>query len=150
VLPGRGGTLGRPGRLWTCDRAVRAGRGLEPGVPVDKVQRQGVLAPRVLVRDGDGCESRLSANVTELTPLQDLVTCNRLLTTFAQKDVTFPSTREYKLAAAVMDACEQGDVDSFTQAVYEYDQLTKLDNCKTGILLRIKKGLEMEMDGGLT
>ncbi|KAI5453076.1 vesicular-fusion protein S17 [Naganishia albida] len=80
----------------------------------------------------------------------DLVTCNRLLTTFAQKDVTFPSTREYKLAAAVMDACEQGDVDSFTQAVYEYDQLTKLDNCKTGILLRIKKGLEMEMDGGLT
>ncbi|KAJ9098035.1 hypothetical protein QFC20_006066 [Naganishia adeliensis] len=80
----------------------------------------------------------------------DLVTCNRLLTTFAQKDVTFPSTREYKLAAAVMDACEQGDVDAFTQAVYEYDQLTKLDNTKTGILLRIKKGLEMEMDGGLT
>lgn len=86
-----------------------------------------------------------------LTPLryvvQDLVTCNRLLTTFAQKDVTFPSTREYKLAAAVMDACEQGDVDAFTQSVFEYDQLTKLDNTKTGILLRIKKGLEMEQDG---
>ncbi|KAJ9102338.1 hypothetical protein QFC21_002738 [Naganishia friedmannii] len=77
----------------------------------------------------------------------DLVTCNRLLTTFAQKDVTFPSTREYKLAAAVMDACEQGDVDAFTQSVFEYDQLTKLDNTKTGILLRIKKGLEMEQDG---
>lgn len=99
---------------------------------------------------GDGSEFSPSTPYAVLIRLQDLVTCNRLLTTFAQKDVTFPSTREYKLAAAVMDACEQGDVDSFTQAVYEYDQLTKLDNTKTGILLRIKKGLEMEMDGGLT
>jgi alpha-soluble NSF attachment protein len=79
--------------------------------------------------------------------LQDLVTCSRLLTTFAQKDVTFPSTREYQLAAAVMDACEQGDVEAFTQSVYDYDRVTKLDNSKTGILLRIKKGLEMEQDG---
>lgn len=99
---------------------------------------------------GHGSESFPLTSFSALTHPQDLVTCNRLLTTFAQKDVTFPSTREYKLAAAVMDACEQGDVDAFTQAVYEYDQLTKLDNTKTGILLRIKKGLEMEMDGGLT
>ena len=46
-----------------------------------------------------------------------------------------------------MDACEQGDVDAFTQSVYDYDRVTKLDNSKTGILLRIKKGLEMEQDG---
>lgn len=90
---------------------------------------------------------KISSRAKPLVYSQDLVTCNRLLTTFAQKDVTFPSTREYKLAAAVMDACEQGDVDAFTQSVYEYDQLTKLDNSKTGILLRIKKGLEMEQDG---
>lgn len=104
----------------------------------------------MLVCHGHGSESFPLTSFSALTHPQDLVTCNRLLTTFAQKDVTFPSTREYKLAAAVMDACEQGDVDAFTQAVYEYDQLTKLDNTKTGILLRIKKGLEMEMDGGLT
>lgn len=46
-----------------------------------------------------------------------------------------------------MDACEQGDVDAFQEAVFNYDQVTKLDNWKTGVLLRIKKGLESEVDG---
>ncbi|KAK4689229.1 alpha-soluble NSF attachment protein, partial [Tremellales sp. Uapishka_1] len=79
----------------------------------------------------------------------DLVTTTRLLNTFAQKDVTFPSTREAKFAHELMDACEQGDVERFTAAVYGYDQVTKLDNWKTGVLLRIKKALE-EDEGDLT
>lgn len=78
---------------------------------------------------------------------QDLVTCQRLLASFAQKDVTFPSTRESKFAQHVMDACEQGDVEAFQEAVFNYDQVTKLDNWKTGVLLRIKKGLESEVEG---
>jgi len=48
-----------------------------------------------------------------------------------------------------MGACEEADVDRFTNAVYQYDQVTKLDNWKTGVLLRIKKALE-EDEGGLT
>jgi alpha-soluble NSF attachment protein len=79
--------------------------------------------------------------------VQDLVTCQRLLQSFAQKDVTFPSTREAKFAQHVMDACEQGDVEAFQEAVFNYDQVTKLDNWKTGVLLRIKKGLESEVEG---
>lgn len=78
---------------------------------------------------------------------QDLVTCQRLLQSFSQKDVTFPSTREAKFAQHVMDACEQGDVEAFQEAVFNYDQVTKLDNWKTGVLLRIKKGLESEVEG---
>lgn len=77
------------------------------------------------------------------------MTTQRLLHQFAQKDVTFPSTREAKFAHAVMDACEQGDVEQFQNAVGQYDAVTKLDNWKTGVLLRIKKGLEEE-EGGLT
>jgi alpha-soluble NSF attachment protein len=77
------------------------------------------------------------------------VTTQRLLHQFGQKDVTFPSTREAKFAQAVMDACEQGDVEQFQNAVGAYDAVTKLDNWKTGVLLRIKKGLEEE-EGGLT
>jgi alpha-soluble NSF attachment protein len=69
--------------------------------------------------------------------------------TFARKDVTFPSTREAKFAVELMDACEQGDVERFTAAVFGYDQVTKLDNWKTGVLLRIKKALE-EDEGALT
>lgn len=80
---------------------------------------------------------------------QDLVTTNRLLDTFAQKDVTFPSTREAKFAHELMGACEEGDVERFTGAVYQYDQVTKLDNWKTTVLLRIKKALE-EDEGALT
>ncbi|EIW71907.1 hypothetical protein TREMEDRAFT_66620 [Tremella mesenterica DSM 1558] len=79
----------------------------------------------------------------------DLVLCQRLLETFSTKDVTFPSTRESKFAHELMDACEQGDVERYTAAVYQYDQVTKLDNWKTAILLKIKKALE-EDEGGLT
>jgi alpha-soluble NSF attachment protein len=48
-----------------------------------------------------------------------------------------------------MLACEESDVERFTGAVYQYDQVTKLDNWKTGVLLRVKKALE-EDEGGLT
>ena len=32
----------------------------------------------------------------------------------------------------------------FTGAVYEYDQVMKLDNWKTNILLKIKRGIQEE------
>ncbi|TXT04348.1 hypothetical protein VHUM_04115 [Vanrija humicola] len=79
----------------------------------------------------------------------DLVLAQRLLDTFAQKDVTFPSTREAKFAKEIVDSCEEADVERYTAAVYQYDQVTKLDNWKTSVLLRIKKALE-EDDSGLT
>ena len=81
--------------------------------------------------------------------MQDLVTTQRLLDTFAQKDVTFPSTREAKFAHELMQACEEGDVERLMAQVFQYDQVTKLDNWKTEILLGIRKALEQE-EGGLT
>jgi alpha-soluble NSF attachment protein len=48
-----------------------------------------------------------------------------------------------------MLSCEEADVERFTATVYQYDQVTKLDNWKTGGLLKIKKALE-EDEGGLT
>ncbi|WVN89279.1 uncharacterized protein L203_104500 [Cryptococcus depauperatus CBS 7841] len=79
----------------------------------------------------------------------DLVTTQKLLDDFSQKDVTFPSTREAKFAKELMDSCEEADPERFTAALYQYDQVTKLDNWKTGVLLKIKKALE-EDEGGLT
>jgi alpha-soluble NSF attachment protein len=96
---------------------------------------------RATWRDTCACEVGLTS--------QDLVTTNRLLQTFAQKDVTFPSTREAKFAHELMLACEEADVEHYTAQIYQYDQVTKLDNWKTGVLLRIKKALE-EDEGGLT
>lgn len=77
------------------------------------------------------------------------MTTNRLLQSFAQKDVTFPSTREAKFAHELMNACEEADVERFTAQVFQYDQVTKLDNWKTAVLLKVKKALE-EDEGGLT
>lgn len=77
------------------------------------------------------------------------MTTGKLLAVFAQKDVTFPSTREAKFAHELMSACEEADVERYTGAIYQYDQVTKLDNWKTNVLLRIKKALE-EDEGALT
>lgn len=74
----------------------------------------------------------------------DLVTARKLLDSFDQKDVTFPSTREAKFARELVDACEEGDVERYTAAVFQYDQVSKLDNWKTNILLKVKRALEEE------
>ncbi|KAH9982673.1 vesicular-fusion protein SEC17 [Lactifluus volemus] len=74
--------------------------------------------------------------------LQDYVSARRNLTRYGQMDATFPSTREAKFIYALLEALEQGDEEAFTRAVFEYDQVTKLDNWKTAILLKIKKGIQ--------
>jgi alpha-soluble NSF attachment protein len=57
-------------------------------------------------------------------------------------DGTFPSTREAKFILALLETLEQGDEEAFTNAIFEYDQITKLDNWKTAILLKIKRGIQ--------
>lgn len=56
--------------------------------------------------------------------------------------MTFPSTREAKFVGGLIEAIEAGDNEAYTAAVVEYDQVTKLDNWKTSILLKIKKTIE--------
>lgn len=81
-----------------------------------------------------------------LTPvlLQDAVTAKRNLQKYSALDTTFSSTREAKFITVLTDAFEAGDMESFTAAVYEYDQVTKLDNWKTAILLKIKRAIPEE------
>jgi alpha-soluble NSF attachment protein len=62
------------------------------------------------------------------------------------QDVTFGSTREAKFITAILEAVENGDLENFQGSVFEFDQVTKLDNWKTNILLKIKRQLE---DGGV-
>jgi alpha-soluble NSF attachment protein len=50
----------------------------------------------------------------------------------------------------LIDAVEAGDQEAFTGAVVEFDQVTKLDNWKTGMLLKIKRALQdTEVDVGI-
>lgn len=65
---------------------------------------------------------------------------------YGQLDTTFPSTREAKFVSALIEAIEAGDLQQFSGVVGEYDQVTKLDNWKTSILLKIKRTLDEEPD----
>jgi alpha-soluble NSF attachment protein len=66
------------------------------------------------------------------------------LNKYGGQDNTFPSTREAKFVSVLIDMYDAGDVEGFTGALVEYDQVSKLDNWKTAILLKIKRGIQEE------
>jgi len=70
----------------------------------------------------------------------------RNLARYASLDTSFPSTREAKFVTALLEAINAGDLDQYTAVVGDYDQVTPLDNWKTGILLKIKKSIDEEPD----
>ena len=43
-----------------------------------------------------------------------------------------------------MDAVEEGDPEAFSTALHEFDRMTKLDEWKTSLLLRVKKAIEAD------
>ena len=53
---------------------------------------------------------------------------------------------QHRLCTAqdLADACEEGDVEKFSQVLAEYDSMTKLDSWKTSILLKVKKRIPEE------
>jgi len=77
---------------------------------------------------------------------RDSVTAKRNMSRYASLDTTFPSTREAKFVHALLEAVAAGDQEQYTAAVVEYDQVTKLDNWKTSILLKVKRTIDDEPD----
>jgi alpha-soluble NSF attachment protein len=70
------------------------------------------------------------------------VSAKRNLAKYSEKDPSYATTREGKFIHALIEAVENGDLEAFTGIVFEFDQVVKLDNWKTGMLLKIKRGLE--------
>lgn len=56
----------------------------------------------------------------------------------------FSDSREYKLLKKLLDKLETGDVDGFSEAVAEYDSVSKLDPWFTSLLLKIKKQISQD------
>ncbi|CAL8465428.1 g4964 [Coccomyxa elongata] len=57
-------------------------------------------------------------------------------------DYTFSSSREGKFVKDLVEAFEAGDAERYTDAIAEYDSMTRLDAWKTTLLLRGKKRLQ--------
>ncbi|KAI1471826.1 TPR-like protein [Daldinia caldariorum] len=72
----------------------------------------------------------------------DMVATNRALEKYRDQDPTFPSTREHQLLVDLAAAVDAGDQDQFTDKLFQYDQLSKLDKWKTTILVRVKNSIE--------
>ncbi|KAI7735514.1 hypothetical protein M8C21_017872 [Ambrosia artemisiifolia] len=90
----------------------------------------------------------LNAGICQLCK-GDVVAITNALDKYQDLDPTFAGSREYKLLAALAASVDEEDVDSFTDAIKEFDSITKLDAWKTTLLLRVKemlKAKEMEED----
>lgn len=71
----------------------------------------------------------------------DVVRAKLSIEKYQSLDMTFAGTREFKFLHDLSNATEASDAQQFTDIVAEFDKMTRLDNWKTTLLLRIKKGL---------
>jgi len=74
----------------------------------------------------------------------DSVAARKALEKYSELDHMFGSQREHKFLDSALKAYEEYDVEEFTNAVVDYDSISKLDNWKTTILLRIKNAIKQE------
>uniref|UniRef100_A0A670Y953 NSF attachment protein beta n=1 Tax=Pseudonaja textilis TaxID=8673 RepID=A0A670Y953_PSETE len=61
----------------------------------------------------------------------------------------FTDSRECKLLKKLLEAHEEQNSEAYTEAVKEFDSISRLDQWLTTMLLRIKKSIQGETDGDL-
>lgn len=76
----------------------------------------------------------------------DIVGVQRALEKYLEMDSTFGTSREGRLLDSIVKAVEEGNVDAFTNHVYDFDNVSKLDEWKTTVLLKIKNNMKAEDD----
>lgn len=76
----------------------------------------------------------------------DSVAISNALERFQDIDPTFSGTREYRLLADLASSMDEGDVAKFTEAIREFDSMTRLDPWKTTLLLKAKKTIQEKDD----
>jgi alpha-soluble NSF attachment protein len=86
-------------------------------------------------------EYYLKAGICTLAT-KDIVSAKRNLEKYAEKDPIFGSQREYQLLKDLTEAVEEGNQEVFTDKLFAYDQMSKLDKWKTTILVKIKNQIE--------
>lgn len=76
----------------------------------------------------------------------DVLNAQHALERYIQMYPAFQDSREYKLVKTLIEHIEEQNLDGFTDAVKDYDSISRLDQWYTTILLRIKKQLNEQPD----
>ena len=74
----------------------------------------------------------------------DMVAAKRGLDNYREWDNSFGQTRENMLLMDLVGCVEEGDQEGFSEKLYQYDQMSKLDKWKTTLLLKVKNGIEKD------
>ncbi|KAF2460566.1 soluble NSF attachment protein [Lineolata rhizophorae] len=86
-------------------------------------------------------EYLLKAGMCQLAT-NDMVGMNKAMDSFRDLDPSFTQTREHQLLMDLAEAVEAGDQEAFSDKLFQFDQMSKLDKWKTTIFLRVKSGIE--------
>lgn len=81
--------------------------------------------------------------------MDDVIEANKRTDQFLQDDPSWAQSREYKLVQGILDSIDQGDVEGFSDKVFDYDQFSKLDKLKTQLLLKVKNSVVAKDDDDL-
>lgn len=80
----------------------------------------------------------------------DVINAQQALERYPNILPSFQDSREFKLCQQLVKAMDEGKVDDFTQAIQEYDQISRLNDYTTSLLLRAKKTIDGEELDDLT
>ncbi|KAL1599936.1 vesicular-fusion protein S17 [Nothophoma quercina] len=86
-------------------------------------------------------EYLLKAGICQLCT-GDQVGVNAALDRYRELDPSFSQQREHQLLTDLAAAVQEGDQEMFSDKLFQYDQLSKLDKWKTTLLLRVKGAIE--------
>jgi len=76
----------------------------------------------------------------------DTLNAQHALERYLQQYPAFQDSREYKLVKTLIEHLEEQNLDAFTDTIKEYDEISRLDQWFTTILLKIKKQLNDNPD----
>ncbi|KAF2762313.1 TPR-like protein [Pseudovirgaria hyperparasitica] len=76
----------------------------------------------------------------------DTLGATNAFTEYAALDNNFAIAREHKLLVDLAEAANEGNDEAFSEALYLFDQMSKLDDWKTAILRRIKENIQNKQE----
>uniref|UniRef100_A0A8C3UV07 NSF attachment protein alpha n=2 Tax=Catharus ustulatus TaxID=91951 RepID=A0A8C3UV07_CATUS len=74
----------------------------------------------------------------------DMLNCKLAVQRYEEMFPAFSDCRECKLLKKLLDAHEEQNVDAFTDAVREFDSISRLEPALTALLLRVKRSIPGE------